>query len=251
MREWTIIYYHILFTIHGYNNPAISLEIMTSQPKSEGAKKFCLDDLGRGIINSSYLIRGCVLHRAAELRKQKAKGEKLPFDNFWPFHYGNPQLLGQPPITFLREVIAACFCPRLCDTKVFSEDVVKRAKHYLKEIPYGAIGAYADAAGFDVFRKEAADFIAKRDGFPCDYNNIYLLDGTLDGMILLNNFFFSKKGSGMMLPMPEFPGYSFLAEQVEGHVTYYPLSEEEDWAIRVNYSTNIVRQIGGSLQGDN
>lgn len=192
-----------------------------------------LDDLGPGILKSPYLIRGYILHRAGELRQLQEKGEKLGFDNFYPLHYGNPQLLGQPPINFIRQVIASCFCPSLLEANVFPEDVVKRAKEYLKAIPNGAIGAYADAPGFDVFRKAVSKYISKRDGCECDYNYIYLTDGTLDGMIFLVNLIFNKKGTGMMFPVPGFPGYSFLANQAQGNIVNYPLNEEDNWAIEV------------------
>lgn len=192
-----------------------------------------IDDLGPGILNSSYLIRGCVLHRANELRELQRKGHKLPFDTIHPLHYGNPQLLGQPPITFLRQVIAGSFCPSLLDMKVFPESVCKRVKEYLDKIPGGAIGAYADAPGFDVFREAVANYINKRDGCECDHSSIYLTDGTLDGMIFMVNLIFSKENTGLMLPVPGFPGYSFLSTQARGNVIYYPLNEKDNWAIEV------------------
>ena len=90
---------------------------------------FCFDDLGEGIANSPSLVRGSVLRRAKELRELKAKGEKLPFDKFYPLHYGNPHLLDQPPISFVREVIAGAFCPKILEAKILSDDVAKRAKY--------------------------------------------------------------------------------------------------------------------------
>jgi len=32
------------------------------------------------------------------------------------------------------------------------------------------------------FRKDVAEFIEKRDGFPADYENIYLTNGASDGI---------------------------------------------------------------------
>lgn len=197
------------------------------------AKILSVDDLGPGIIESSYLIRGCVLHRAVELKAEKAKGAILPFEKFYPLHYGNPQLLGQPPITFLRQVIAGTFCPSLLEQKVFPEDVVKRVKYYLANIPNGAVGAYADAPGFPVFVKSVSQYISKRDGFPAPPETIYLTDGTLDGMTFVLKLLFSKQGSGVMLPLPEYPGYSFLATQAEGKVVTYSLNENDGWTIEV------------------
>lgn len=199
---------------------------------------FQLKDLGPGIINSSYVIRGCILHKFVELKKLQELGHILPFDKFYPLHYGNPHLLGQPPITFLRQVIAATFCPSLLEAGVFSEDVIKRAKEYLSAIPNGAIGAYADAPGFDVFRSAVSKHISQRDHCVCNYENIYLTDGALDGMMFLNHLIFSKKNSAIMLPNPGFPGYPFLAEQVEGKVINYYLTEEHNWTIDVSFTYN-------------
>lgn len=197
------------------------------------SKILSIDDLGPGIIESSYLIRGCVLHRAIELMGMKEKGQTLPFEKFYPLHYGNPQLLGQPPITFIREVIAGSFCPNLLDKGVFSADVAKRVKYYLDNIPNSAVGAYADAPGFPIIVKDVCDYISKRDGYPCLEENVYLTDGTLDGMMFVIKLMFSKQGSGMLLPMPEYPGYSFLATQAEGKVVTYSLNEDDNWSIEV------------------
>jgi alanine transaminase len=163
----------------------------------------------------------------------KEQGEKLPFDKFYPLHYGNPQLLGQPPITFLRQVIAGTLCPSLLEADVFPDSVIRRVRLYLKAISNGAMGGYSDASGFDVFRKAVSKYISKRDDCECDFNNIYLTDGALDGMIFMNNLIFSKKDAGIMLPVPGFPRYSFLAEQVQGKTVNYSLIEEKNWAIDV------------------
>eukprot|EP00826_Nyctotherus_ovalis_P010681 TRINITY_DN12806_c0_g3_i10.p1 TRINITY_DN12806_c0_g3~~TRINITY_DN12806_c0_g3_i10.p1 ORF type:complete len:236 (+),score=55.47 TRINITY_DN12806_c0_g3_i10:153-860(+) len=228
-----------------------SLMMITLPKKREesepSSSHLSLKDLGPGIVGSSYLIRGCVLRRASELMALKEKGEKLPFNELYPLHYGNPQLLGQPPITFLRQVVAGAFYPALLSAKVFPEDVVKRVNEYLKAIPNGAIGAYADGAGFEVFRKSVSGYITRRDGHECDFNSVYLTDGAFDGMIFLNGLIFSKAGAGMMLSVPGFPGFSFLAAQVRGKVVEYELSEEKDWSIEVSSCFIIVQAIGGSL----
>lgn len=202
-------------------------------PDSSKLFGFTVEDLGRGVLDASYLIRGCVYYRARELMVLKAKGEKLPFDKFYPLQSGNPQLLGQPPITFIRQVISCVLTPSLLDTKFFPEDVTRRARHYLSQVPNSAVGAYSDAPGFDVFRQAVSRYIAARDGFHCDFNSVYLIDGTLDGMIFLLNLLLSKRGTGIMIPRPEFPGYSFLAVQAEAKVVSYPLNEEDNWCIEV------------------
>eukprot|EP01022_Parablepharisma_sp_SALTPOND_P026813 TRINITY_DN64974_c3_g1_i1.p4 TRINITY_DN64974_c3_g1~~TRINITY_DN64974_c3_g1_i1.p4 ORF type:complete len:188 (+),score=30.18 TRINITY_DN64974_c3_g1_i1:220-783(+) len=168
------------------------------EKKQEQSKAFTLEELGSNVVECTYLIKGSVLQKAAELMELQEKGVALPFPKFYRLHLGNPQITGQPPITFLRQVVAATFCPSLLDMNVFPEDVCARARHYLSNIPYGAIGAYSEAAGFKVFRKSVEQYIAKRDGYPADAENIYLLDGTLDGMTFFLNLVFSIQNAGVM-----------------------------------------------------
>ena len=81
--------------------------------------------------------------------------------------------------------------------------------------------------------KEVSNYIAKRDGYPSPEETIYLTDGTLDGMMFVMKLLFSKQANGVLLPMPEYPGYSFLATQAEGKVVTYSMNEDDDWAIEV------------------
>jgi len=196
-------------------------------------KALTMDHLGPGVTNSTNLIRGSVLSRANELKKIKEAGGKLPFDDFYPLHYGNPQLLGQPPITFIRQCIAGTFYPPLLDSDALPNDVKKRVKYYLDNIPNKAVGAYADAAGFPVFVKSVANFIAKRDGYPTKIENIYLSDGGFDAMLFVMRILFSKPNKAILAPCPAYPGYSRLVSQLNGKYFTYPLDEERGWAVNV------------------
>ena len=43
-------------------------------------------------------------------------------------------------------------------------------------------GAYSDSTGVEIIRRDAADYISKRDGYPADYNNIFLSTGASEGI---------------------------------------------------------------------
>ena len=51
-------------------------------------------------------MRGGIVIRADEIRKEMEHGGKQPFDALVPWNIGNPQNLGQLPITFPREVLS-------------------------------------------------------------------------------------------------------------------------------------------------
>ena len=61
------------------------------------------NDLKSLVVNSNilemeYAVRGPIPKRAAEMKKQ---GKKII-----PCHIGNPQALGQVPLTYLRQVLS-------------------------------------------------------------------------------------------------------------------------------------------------
>lgn len=82
---------------------------------------------------------------------------------------GNPQQLGQKPLTFNRHVLALCASPDLLNNpkaaSLFPSDAIARAKEMMGYI--GSIGAYSDSRGAAGIRQEVADFIAARDGCAC------------------------------------------------------------------------------------
>ncbi len=53
--------------------------------------------------------------------------------------------------------------------RLFPSDAIARAKQVLTYFP-GGMGAYSDSRGAEGVRKEIAEFISKRDGYPSDPN---------------------------------------------------------------------------------
>lgn len=56
---------------------------------------------------------------------------------------------------------------------LFPSDVIDRAKVFLSDIP-GGVGAYSDSAGALVLRKQIAEALERRDGFPANPEELYL-----------------------------------------------------------------------------
>ncbi|MCC6512448.1 MAG: aminotransferase class I/II, partial [Geothrix sp.] len=59
-----------------------------------------LSDLGKAVLDTEYAVRGPIVARAAELEKQ---GREIIYCNI-----GNPQSLGQKPLTWNRQILALC-----------------------------------------------------------------------------------------------------------------------------------------------
>ena len=58
--------------------------------------------------------------------------------------------------------------------KVSGFCAIARAKHYLS-LTSGGLGAYSDSRGLPGVRKEVAEFIQRRDGYPSDPELIFRL----------------------------------------------------------------------------
>lgn len=74
---------------------------------------------------------------------------------------GNPQAVGQQPLSFGRQVLSLMCCPALLEQpgvdQLFAVDAIARAREYLSAIPNG-IGAYSESQGFPSERPSPSFF---------------------------------------------------------------------------------------------
>ena len=71
-----------------------------------GNKVLNMSTISQNLIRAEYQVRGATVIRADEIRKEIEHGKKYPFKEFVFMNVGNPQSLGQSPISFPREVRA-------------------------------------------------------------------------------------------------------------------------------------------------
>ena len=70
-----------------------------------------VDTLNPKVLNAEYAVRGEIVIRAGEIQKELAAGTQKPFSSILYCNIGNPQQLGQLPVTFFRQVLALCDYP--------------------------------------------------------------------------------------------------------------------------------------------
>ncbi|GAB2280502.1 Glutamate--glyoxylate aminotransferase 2 [Dionaea muscipula] len=195
------------------------------------------EQLNENVKKSQYAVRGELYLRASELQKE---GKKIIFTNV-----GNPHALGQKPLTFPRQVVALCQAPFLLDDPnvglVFPADAIARAKHYLS-LTSGGLGAYSDSRGIPGVRKEIAEFIERRDGYPSDPELIYLTDGASKGVMQILNTIIRGNKDGILVPVPQYPLYSAAISLYGGSLVPYYLEESANWGLDVNNLRDAVRQ---------
>ena len=197
------------------------------------------------ILEMEYAVRGPIPQRAAELEKQ---GRAII-----PCHIGNPQALGQTPITYLRQVLALVEEPSkisrerqlktlfeespysdLREEDFISEEILALSEDILAKSVTG-MGAYTASKGHFFIREAIADFINQRDGYEPstdisgDPENIFLTSGASQGVKFVIDLLIAKENDGIMIPIPQYPLYSASIKKAGGvQVNYYP-DEERGW----------------------
>eukprot|EP00123_Amoebidium_parasiticum_P010659 comp20238_c0_seq1/m.25246 comp20238_c0_seq1/g.25246 ORF comp20238_c0_seq1/g.25246 comp20238_c0_seq1/m.25246 type:complete len:509 (-) comp20238_c0_seq1:385-1911(-) len=203
-------------------------------------KVLTYESINHSVRSAEYAVRGEIPLRAEQLKHVLTTHPgSLPFKKIVQCNIGNPQELGQTPITFIRQVAALAEYPALLEdpnralvSQLFPEDTIERAKSY-KAAGMQSMGAYTHSQGLAVVRKNIASFIEERDNVPCDFNNIFMTNGASGGVQLLAQLITANPKCGMMIPIPQYPLYTATMSMVNGITVPYYLDEERDWALSI------------------
>ncbi|KAL9235525.1 hypothetical protein vseg_010276 [Gypsophila vaccaria] len=205
-------------------SPQIPLNLHTINPK---------------VVKCEYAVRGEIVTQAEKLQEQlKQQPESLPFDEILYCNIGNPQSLGQHPITYFREVLALCDHPSILDKSetqgLFSADSIERAWQILDQIPGRATGAYSHSQGIKGLRESIAAGIEARDGFPANANDIFLTDGASPGVHMMMQLLLRSEQDGILCPIPQYPLYSASIALHGGTLVPYYLDEATGWGLEIS-----------------
>ncbi|KAK4427448.1 Alanine aminotransferase 2, mitochondrial [Sesamum alatum] len=217
-------------------NPSSSSESMASDYSSTPVK---LDSINPKVLECEYAVRGEIVTLAQKLQEELKKNPgSHPFDEILYCNIGNPQSLGQQPITFFREVLALCDHPAILDKSetqgLFSADSIERAFQILDQIPGRATGAYSHSQGIKGLRDTIAAGIEARDGFPADPNDIFLTDGASPAVHMMMQLLTRSKNDGILCPIPQYPLYSASIALHGGTLVPYYLDEATGWGLEIS-----------------
>ncbi len=205
-------------------------------------------EVNRNILEMEYAVRGPIPQRAAVLEQQ---GKTIIYCNI-----GNPQALGQPSLTYYRQVLSLVEDPSkiererqlknlfeetplspLGEEDFISDDVLAISEHIHGKMGTG-MGAYTESKGMRFIREAIANFIDERDdyqnsgGFRSDPEKIFLTSGASGGATAVIDILIAGKNDGIMIPIPQYPLYSATIKKAGGvQVNYYP-DEESGWPFR-------------------
>ncbi|KAJ0075216.1 hypothetical protein Patl1_33856 [Pistacia atlantica] len=187
-----------------------------SMASSNSSPAVTIDTINPKVKTCEYAVRGEIVILAQKLQEElQAKPGSHPFDEIIYCNIGNPQSLGQQPITFFREVGLSLHCAtiqaildRSESQALFSADSIERAWQILDQIPGGATGAYSHSQGIKGLRDTIAAGIEARDGFPADPNDIFLTDGASPAVHSMMTLLIRSEKDGILCPIPQYPLYS-------------------------------------------
>ena len=201
-------------------------------------KPFSLANLNPSILNVEYAVRGLIPARATDISHDLQGKHKWPFNEITYLNLGNPQNLGQKPLTFCRQLLSLCSYPVLIDlpeiSSIFPRDVLNRAKTFLSTV--SSFGGYTDSLGYELIRKEVASFITNRDHFEADYSNIFLSDGASKIIFTIISCIAKSENnlpSGILIPIPQYPLYSACLSYFGIVPIPYYLEEDDDWGFNL------------------
>merc|ERR1711915_241729 len=97
----------------------------------------------------------------------------------------------------------------------------------------GGLGAYSDSRGLPGIRKEVAEFIERRDGYPSDPDLIFLTDGASKGVMQILNTIIRDEKDGILVPVPQYPLYSAAISLFGGTLAPYYLEESANWGLDI------------------
>lgn len=211
----------------------------TAKTHSAAEQVLTLDSMNPRIKNIEYAVRGPIVIRAGQLKKELSDGGEKPFNEVIFSNIGDAHAMGQPYITFLRQVIALCAYPELLNLDAFPEDAKSRAKRILQGCGGQSVGAYSSSAGIDVIREDITKYISNRDGIPdsCDINDVFLSTGASDGVVAILKLLVAGEGAsrtGVMVPIPQYPLYSASVAELDAVMVPYYLNEETNWSMDVD-----------------
>ena len=195
-----------------------------------------VETINPAVVGAQYAVRGELVLRAAEIKKQiAATPDSLPIKKVLECNIGNPQAVGQQPLSFGRQVQSLLAWPALMDmpgaSETFAPDAIARAQEYLEAET--KVGAYTESQGLSIVRQQVAEFIAARDGVPAVKENIFLTDGASKGVQQLLKLVLSSSDDGVLVPVPQYPLYSASLSLEDAHFVGYELGEAGGWSLPI------------------
>ncbi|KAG8198294.1 hypothetical protein JTE90_021548 [Oedothorax gibbosus] len=195
------------------------------------------ETINQNLRNMEFPWPSLVVSRGNEIENDIKLGKKYSFKQVIHAHAGDPQGMGQKPMTFFQKTVSLCIEPSLLQSDNYPSDVKQRAMTILQNCRGQSIGSYSDSSGMEVVRKQVAKFIQQRDGVTSNYEDIFLSSGATDGLRVVLYLFSNRDATrppGVMIPIPQYPLFSSTVVEYGMYQINYYLNEEAQWSLDVS-----------------
>ncbi|KAM3603958.1 uncharacterized protein V6R79_004556 [Siganus canaliculatus] len=196
-----------------------------------------LREINPNVKNMKPLASLVLMKKEIQITQELQQGAKMAFEEILDLSSGDLHTAGMKPLSFVRQVLAACIYPMLLTSNQLPVDVRQRAKMLLEECVGGSIGSYTPTAGVSEIVRRIAQFITRRDGGVPSYpENIFISAGSQWSITNIINVLVNNQGSrrtGVLTPVPCHRTTISSIESLGAVVVPYYLNEEQGWELQV------------------
>ncbi|XP_047445085.1 alanine aminotransferase 2-like [Mugil cephalus] len=196
-----------------------------------------LQEINPNVKNMRQSMSTVLQRRANQLKKELAQGARKPYKDVIDVSWGDPHRAGVKPLSFVRQVLAACLYPQLINSDKLPLDVRQRAQRLLGQCAGGSVGSYTATAGISDIVHRVSEFIRKRDGgVPAHPENIYISPGSQWSLTNILKVLVNAEASprpGVLIPVPCHQTTILSIEGLGAAVIPYYLREEQCWSLQV------------------
>lgn len=210
--------------------------------KNRHKKRLNLETMSQHVRQMEYAVRGKVVIAADKIADELNDGThsgSYPFDHIVYTNIGNPQSVGQKPLTWPRQVLALVDLPddhginHPDVAKLFPIDAIERAREMKMGLQHSS-GAYTHSKGARCFRDDVAAFIQQRDGgLSCNPEHIFLTNGASAAILMVLQSIIRGPQTGIMIPIPQYPIYSASIDMIGATKVGYYMDEENGWELNI------------------
>jgi len=250
-RAWKQRVQPLIVLVTAYGTAILLYRFSASTAKVGGDGTLTVENMNPRLRDMEYAVRGSVPLRAREIAEEireaasQGKPNQYNFSKLLHCNIGNPQAVGQKPVTWYRQVLSLVDSPHLLGLAmagklrgVFPADVIDRAKWFSN---LGSTGAYSESQGLLPIRRDVCNFIeARDDGPPCEARNIFLVNGASAGIQSVLTALIAGPQDAILVPVPQYPIYSALITLLGGRMVEYYLDEENGWGLSIEELQGVI-----------
>uniref|UniRef100_UPI0037E7C42C alanine aminotransferase 2-like n=1 Tax=Semicossyphus pulcher TaxID=241346 RepID=UPI0037E7C42C len=196
-----------------------------------------LQEISQNVKNIKPLEYEILARRLSLIKKELRRGVKRPYKEVINVAMGDMHMSGLKPLTFVRQVLAACLYPQLMNSNKLPLDVRQRAQRLLGECAGGSVGSYTQTPGIPEIVNGVSEFITRRDGgVPSSPENIYISPGSQWSLMNIFKVLLNREASprsGVLSPVPSHCTTTSSIISLGGVTVPYYLSEEQGWQLQV------------------